>query len=193
MSESTGGLLASVQQSYMANSGYNTQLPPIQNPDWIARSAVSAMGALPQHGTSMDPHRRQYDAEALEMLSNDMSFSALYMHELHRRRMLNPAYDYVDLEDMHARAIWQSPAPRDNNEDPDPSTSAEGGASLRDRSLIPTRGRALSAVTEASFRTADDEEGSGTELQDIAGSGSSKEEQPLLLPQSQESGFNPIS
>ena len=190
--ESGGGLLASVHQSYMANSTYMTQLPPLQNPDWVARSAVSAMGAIPQYGAMMDPRRRQYDTEALEMLSNEMSFSALYMHELHRRRILNPAFDNVNYEDLHARAMWQSPLSQ--NEAASPSTPTDhirDTSASRDRSIIPTRGRALSAVTEASFKTADEEDGSETELQEISRS-DHKEEQPLL-PQLYDSSSNPKS
>ena len=47
------------------------------------------------------------DEETLEMFSQEMSFSALYMHELHRRRINNPYYD--NYEDLHARAMWEGP------------------------------------------------------------------------------------
>ena len=192
VSEGGGGLLASVHQSYNVNSTYMTQLPPIQNPDWVARSAVSAMGAIPQYSGMMDPRRRQYDTEALEMLSNEMSFSALYMHELHRRRILNPAFDNVNYEDLHARAMWQSPLSQNEAASPvTPSDHMKETSKSRERSSIPTRGRALSAVTEASFKTADEKEGSETELQEITRS-DNKEDQPLL-PQFYDSSSNPKS
>ena len=172
-----------------------TQLPPLQNPDWIAQSAASAMGAIPQYSAIRDPRRRQYDEETLEMLSNEMSFSALYMHELHRRRMLTPAFDNLNYEDLHARVLWQSPPTQNENNPPmSPSTNSDNmkdSAASRERSLIPTRGRALSAVTEASFKTADEDEGSDTELQELNRSNSNKEDQPFL-PHLDDS-FNPIS
>ena len=63
----------------------------------------SAMGNLPSHGTH---NRPMVDEETLELLSHEMSFSALYMHEIHRQRINNPYYE--NLEDIHARSLWQS-------------------------------------------------------------------------------------
>ena len=184
LEERGGGLLASVRQSCMFNSTYKTQLPPLQNPDWIALSAVSAVGTIPQYSTTMDAHRRKYDAEALEMLSAEMSFSALYIHDLHRRRLLNPAFDNLYYEDMHARAMWQSPPTP--NEDYSPSSPNSDRDNIKhsstassEKNVIPTRGRALPAVAEASFKTAGEEEGSETELQELPDN--TKKEQPLLL------------
>lgn len=185
MGEGGGGLLANLQQSFMSNSTYMMpQLPPIQN-------AVSAMGAIPQYNPVLNPNRRQYDEETLEMLSNEMSFNALYMHELHHKRMLIPDLDHLNYEDMHARAIWQLPPQNDDSSPLSPSAaggSTQENAAARNISSTHTR-EALLPVNEASFKTAD-EDGSETELQEL--NRSNKEDQPLL-PLVRDSSFNPTS
>ncbi len=191
----SSGLLAYMQGSATVNT---SQLPPLQTPDWIARSAVSAMGAIPQYGAMSDgQRRRKFDEETLELLSNEMSFSALYMHEIHRRRVMNQDFD--NYEDMHARAIWQT-SPRNEQEQQQqqqspstpevmfsPSDNVPNMSSSRSNPFNtgPPRGRALSAVTEASFKTADGEEEEEINTSEqLQGAGSQlQEEQPLLLHQ----------
>ena len=48
-----------------------------------------------------------YDEGQLEMLNNEMSFSALYMHDLRTRRLRGMSYE--SMEDIRARALWQRP------------------------------------------------------------------------------------
>ena len=93
------GLLASVHQ-VAAQQGQS--------------SSQSRQGEFPSIGASMMPHlmqrgtfgRNSYaNEEALEMFSAEMSFSALYMHELHQRRMNNPYFD--NYEELHQRAMWE--------------------------------------------------------------------------------------
>jgi len=50
-----------------------------------------------------------YNEGALEFLSAEMNFSALYMHDIHSWR-LNHARR-TDYEDEHARQIWQTDSP----------------------------------------------------------------------------------
>ena len=201
----SSGLLAYMQGSVTANT---SQLPPLQTPDWIARSAVSAMGAIPQYGALADgQRRRKFDEETLELLSNEMSFSALYMHEIHRRRVMNQDFD--NYEDMHARAIWQT-SPMNEQEQQQqqrqsPSTPENIFSPVSDNipsmsssrsnpfNTGPPRGRALSAVTETSFKTADGEEeeeiNTSEQLQGRSSEqpqgrdSQTQEEQPLLLHQ----------
>ena len=46
-----------------------------------------------------------YDEGTLEYLTAEMSFSALYMHDVHLWKMVHPNCD--NLEDAHARQLWQ--------------------------------------------------------------------------------------
>ena len=46
--------------------------------------------------SSQDKCHRTFDEEQLELMSAEMSFSALYMHELHRRKMFQPLFDIVN-------------------------------------------------------------------------------------------------
>ena len=70
---STNGILASLQQPGTAGAN----MPSLQ-------LSVS------------DQRHRNFDEEQLEMMSAEMSFSALYLHELHRRRMFQPLFDIVN-------------------------------------------------------------------------------------------------
>ena len=60
----------------------------------ILASLQQPGGACPPLA-SLDGRRKYYDDEQLELLSTEMSFSALYLHELHRRRMFQPLFDIV--------------------------------------------------------------------------------------------------
>ena len=63
--------------------------------------------SLPLRPRHMQPHSF-YSEETLEMLSTEMSFSALYMHELHQRRRGSHFMDSL-AQDAHERALWASP------------------------------------------------------------------------------------
>ena len=63
-----------------------------------------------QHPTSLINHpgsvsQTHYDEGQIEMLSAEMSISALYMHDLRTRRARG--YGYETLDDIRARALWQ--------------------------------------------------------------------------------------
>lgn len=71
---STNGILASLQQPGTIGA---TNMPSLQL-------------------SVADKRHRNFDEEQLEMMSAEMSFSALYLHELHRRRMFQPLFDIVN-------------------------------------------------------------------------------------------------
>ncbi len=185
---SGAGLLTSFRQSYMASSVHGgvgaptASLAPLQAPEWASRGGGAGGGGL-----------HHYDAEALEMLSHEMSYSAVLMHQMHRRRVLNPTFECVST-DEHERALWQTPPARDDAASPGTECPPDPGASSRERSGS-ARGRSLPAVTEASFKTAD-EEGSDTEMQEMNAtpevSTSNDEQRPLLL-DAVNKHFNPRS
>lgn len=49
--------------------------------------------------------QRQYDEGQIELLSTEMSFSALFMHDLRTRRARG--FPYENLDDIRARSLWQ--------------------------------------------------------------------------------------
>ena len=68
----------------------------------------SAFRSSVMAGSSTNEPARAYDEETLEFLSSEMSFSALYLHELHRRRLLNPLNPYFDDRDSRERQMWST-------------------------------------------------------------------------------------
>ena len=89
----TNGLLASIQ-----SGGMN-----------LASLGVPPASLGPQPGTSSQASANitlPVNEETLEMLSKEMSFSALYMHELHYRRRQNPYFDNMD--ELRAQSLWQT-------------------------------------------------------------------------------------
>jgi len=98
------GLLASVAEAVSQSSGSAGSASQQRS------AASSSMTGSAQPNVLQSPFaNRGADEEMLELLSQEMSFSALYMHELHHRRLHNPYYD--NYADMHARALWQSAGP----------------------------------------------------------------------------------
>ena len=71
----------------------------------------SALAAPPQFGA------RQVDEGTLELMSHDMSFSALYLHDLQQRRHRGQGQPYENLEDIRARTMW-------NRQDSNQATAA---------------------------------------------------------------------
>lgn len=70
-----------------------------------------------------------YDEGTLEYLSAEMSFSALYMHDIHRLRRTVPQQEALS-DDDRARAVWQTdtspPSYLPNIQEEDVVTSAGG-------------------------------------------------------------------
>lgn len=89
---STNGLLASLQHGGAIDSSAAFEASP------------SMSVASP---SSEQTSTRFYDEEELEMMSAEMSLSALYMHEVHRRRLRQAHYENTG--DAQARALWQTP------------------------------------------------------------------------------------
>ncbi|XP_060066342.1 uncharacterized protein LOC132546638 [Ylistrum balloti] len=71
-------------------------------------SSMASSGSL--HGSSIGvvPHSSQprVDEGTLEMMSHDMSFSALYLHDLQFKRVRGQSGG-ENLDDIRARALWQ--------------------------------------------------------------------------------------
>lgn len=107
------GILASIHQAVNQQATAGTQTAHDTYPSIGQCSMASMRTPMAAFGTTKG--NGAVDEETLEMFSQEMSFSALYMHELHRRRINNPYYD--NYEDIHARNMWQSPP----GEGPSPS------------------------------------------------------------------------
>lgn len=95
------GLLSCLQHS--ATMSGSDQTEPVDAADLPSHSTMNVQ----QHSLLQRPH---VDEETLELLSTEMSFSALYMHEMHRKKVYNPYYE--NMEDIHARHIWQTESPQ---------------------------------------------------------------------------------
>lgn len=110
-------------QSCLSPSFGGSLAPPVTQtrPQFNVRGAVShtegplgsssgILGSLHTSGSLQgslighSPSNIHIDEGTIEMLSNDMSFSALYMHEMRHRRSRGVS---EQLEDLHARALWQ--------------------------------------------------------------------------------------
>lgn len=92
--------------------------------------------SLSIHGASLQSQptsvsTRTYDEGQLELLNNEMSFSALYMHDLRTRRARGMTYE--SMEDIRARALWQrhdstQATPSSGGATPMPNIQEEDGA-----------------------------------------------------------------
>ena len=91
---STNGLLASLQLGGAADSGDASEVFP-------------SMSVTSPTSEQTPTSTRFYDEEELELMSAEMSLSALYMHEVHRRRLRQTHYENVG--EAQARALWQTP------------------------------------------------------------------------------------
>ena len=87
---SGGGLLSNVQSatgvaaSTQEGGGLTTGLQ------------LSVGGNLPSLAPVPNLTNSQYDEEKLELMSREMSFSALYMHELHHRKRNMPYFEPIE-------------------------------------------------------------------------------------------------
>lgn len=70
----------------------------------MLQSGVHPPTSLLSQPTSMS--QRHYDEGQIELMSTEMSFSALYMHDLRTRRTRGGRI-YENLDDIHARSLWQ--------------------------------------------------------------------------------------
>ena len=117
MSGSGGRLVTSLHSSSgSGQGGPSTSLAPPTN--ILPPHSLSIHGgSLMSQPTSIST--RTYDEGQLELLNNDMSFSALYMHDLRTRRLRSMSYE--SMEDIRARALWQ-------RHDSAQATPSSGGA-----------------------------------------------------------------
>ncbi len=106
------GILASLQQPSSSGTEFPS-LPPLEMP-------------LPYSAQLQAQARGLYNEESLEYLAKEMSFSALYMHELHRRRMFEPFFNSPDVENAHGY-LQPGDCQGDNDSTPD---GAKGGFEL---------------------------------------------------------------
>ena len=109
VSQCEGPMTGSGSRLISSGSGQEAQPtsfapPPTLLP--LPPNSLSIQGtSLQSQPTSVST--RMYDEGQLEMLNNEMSFSALYMHDLRTRRLR--AMSYESMEDIRARALWQRP------------------------------------------------------------------------------------
>jgi len=96
----------------MKSLGPSTSLGP-------GTSFYSPAGSLLQQPTSVS--QRQYDEGQIELMSTEMSVSALYMHDLRTRRLRGHLFENMD--DIRARSLWQ-------RHDSAQTTPTSGGATL---------------------------------------------------------------
>ena len=129
MTGSGGRLTASLQSSSgSGQGGPPTSLAPPTS--LLPPHSLSIHGAsLLAQPTSIST--RTYDEGQLEMLNNEMSFSALYMHDLRTRRIRGMSYE--SMEDIRARALWQrhdsaQATPSSGGATPMPNIQEEDGA-----------------------------------------------------------------
>lgn len=98
----------STTQGYMSTSGLSQPSHlkgAISNCEGPIVSSMNSSGSLQGSlsGFTSLNSRQQFDEGTIELLSHDMSFSALYMHDLRHRRLRG----YDNLDDIRARALWQ--------------------------------------------------------------------------------------
>ena len=92
---STNGLLSSLHQGSASYTASGLFSPP------------SASVHAPEASSGGEP--KFYDEEVLELMSAEMSFSALYLHELHRRRLRQPYVEIQSPDEAQARARVRQP------------------------------------------------------------------------------------
>lgn len=71
----------------------------------ISGSGSGVYNSMQSSGT-MSSIRGNYDEGTLELMSNDMSYSAIYLHDMQHKK-LHGTNQYESLEDAQARAMWQ--------------------------------------------------------------------------------------
>lgn len=76
--------------------------PPTLQPLSQPHSLVQPPSSLLQPTSTSQRH---YDEGQIELMSTDMSFSALFMHDLRTRRARR--FTYENLDDIRARSLWQ--------------------------------------------------------------------------------------
>jgi len=104
LAASAGGILQDDYQqnvsspTHMRGSVLNTTGPP-------THLGLTADGR--QTGLFASERQAIYDEGTLEYLSAEMSFSALYMHDIHMFRLSHGRQEAIS-EDDRARAVWQT-------------------------------------------------------------------------------------
>ena len=100
----TSSVLSSMMHSRQLQSiTHDSMLGSLQGPMSLHSSAVLAEAAAisSQAVAGQSAMQRSLTEGALELMSNDMNYSALFLHALHDRRMTNILEPYFD-EDLHA-------------------------------------------------------------------------------------------
>lgn len=72
----------------------------------IFSSMQSSGGSINATGQNSISLRGNYDEGTIEMMSHDMSYSAIYLHDMQFRKSRG-MNQYESLEDIRARAMWQ--------------------------------------------------------------------------------------
>ena len=133
MGSATTGLLSSIHNSGGGGGGLSMSgtaaTGPVsgpqgllQTPDGVTFSPDSPQGARAPVGMATSSVAGAgYNEGTLEFLSAEMSLSALYLHELHHKRMQGPFY----FDDVQSRAIWNRTD--GNQQSAMPSIQEEGG------------------------------------------------------------------
>ncbi|XP_078320692.1 autophagy-related protein 9A-like isoform X2 [Crassostrea virginica] len=86
-----------------------------------ASSTASMVGSGVMGYHSLGSNKPSVDEGSLELMSQDMSVSALYLHDLQSRRQRGQGHlGYENLEDLRARNLWQ----RQDSNNPPPGASA---------------------------------------------------------------------
>ena len=91
----SGGTMTSM---YSPSTSMHQQTRSLQAPGSLVQPPTSL-----HHPTSVS--QRQYDEGQIELMTTDMSFSALFMHDLRTRR--TRSFPYENLDDIRARSLWQ--------------------------------------------------------------------------------------
>ena len=86
-----------------------------------ASSTASMVGSGVMGYHSLGSNKPSVDEGSLELMYQDMSVSALYLHDLQSRRQRGQGHlGYENLEDLRARNLWQ----RQDSNNPPPGASA---------------------------------------------------------------------
>lgn len=93
----SGGPLGSIYHSPNSSMAPPPSLQPLSQPHSISNPPSSLQP------TSIS--QRHYDEGQIELMSTDMSLSALFMHDLRTRRARG--FMYENLDDIRARSLWQ--------------------------------------------------------------------------------------
>ncbi|KAK3580575.1 hypothetical protein CHS0354_002669 [Potamilus streckersoni] len=86
----------------MVPSGTTHLRGTVSQHDGPGVQSVGNMNSI--HGSFRSVGSKEYDEGTLELMSNDMSYSALFMHDSRTRR---GHIGYDSLDNVHARAVWQ--------------------------------------------------------------------------------------